>query len=79
MEVVLDLRAVGDVEADRAEQRLDALQVRVIGCSAAARRAAPGQRDVERLRGELLRSSFASASACAARVERGFERLPWPR
>src|SRR5262249_59413340 len=50
--VVLDLRTVGDLEADRAPDLLDALPGADDRMHAAAARAAGGERDVERLLGQ---------------------------
>ena len=50
--VVLDLRAVGDLETDRAPDFLDALPGADHRMDIAASAAAPRQRDVERLLGE---------------------------
>src|SRR5581483_5894893 len=52
VEIVLDLRAVGDLEADRAEQPLHALERARRRVQSAATEAASGQRHVERLLGE---------------------------
>ena len=81
VEVVLDLRTVGDGEAQRGEQRLDALQRARQRMQAARAGAAAGQRDVERLGGEL-RGELRVGERLAARVERRFEprlRLVDPR
>jgi len=53
--VVLDLRPVGDVEADRAPDRLDPLPGAHHRMDAAAAAAARRQRDVERVLGEPRR------------------------
>jgi hypothetical protein len=57
--VGLDLGAVGDFEADRAEQALDALERARHRMQATARFAATGQRDIQRLGGQLRASSAA--------------------
>jgi hypothetical protein len=53
--ILLDLGAVGDFEADRTEQRFDALQRPRDRMQAATRFAATGQRDIERLFGQARR------------------------
>ena len=53
MEVVLDLRAVGDGEAERMEQRLDALLHERERMERTHCASTPRQRDVERVGGEL--------------------------
>ena len=78
VEVGLDLRAVGDVEAERAEDRLDALERARDRMQAADAAAAAGQRDVERLLREL-RVELRVGERLAARVERRFELRPSPR
>ena len=85
--VVLDLGTVGDVEAERAEERLDALQRARDRMQAADCRAAAGQRDVERLGGELRaelrvreRGRGAPSSAASRRCLGGVDRArPLPR
>ena len=52
MEVVLDLGAVGDFKSERAEQDFDALEHARDRMQRADTDAAPGQRHVERIRGE---------------------------
>ena len=78
MEVVLDLRTVGDVEAERAEQRFDALQRARDGMQRSGVHPAPGQRNVERVGRELRRETRVGERLAPAR-ERGLERAPWPR
>ena len=55
MEIVLDLRAVCDVETDRAKERFDSLQRQRQWMEPADVDAAPRQRDVERIGRELRR------------------------
>src|SRR4051812_21145434 len=69
--VGLDLRTVGDFEADRAPDLLDALPGANHRVDAAAAAAAPGQRDVERLLGEP-RVQLRIRKLAAARLERAF-------
>ena len=72
--VGLDLGAVGDLEAERREDRLDALERAAHRMDAARAAAAAGQRDVERLRRELaLELRFGELGA--ARDERRVDRL----
>ena len=78
VEVVLDLRTVGDVEAERAEQRLDALQRARDRMQRSGVDAAPRQRDVERI-GRELRREPRLGERLAPGGERGLERAPWPR
>ena len=54
VEVVLDLRALGNNEAERVEQRLDAVDRAGDRVKPARPGAAPRQRDVERFRGKLI-------------------------
>ncbi len=70
--VVLDLRAVGDREADRAEDLLDAAPGAADRVQAAAAAAAARQRDVERLLGQA-RLELRVRQGAAALLERGFD------
>ena len=72
--VGLDLGTVGDVEADRAEDRLDPLPGADDRVDAAAAAAAAGQRDVERLLGEP-RSSLRARQLGAPALERLLDAL----
>ena len=72
VEVVLDLRPVGDVEAEGGEERLDALQRERERMQAAAAGTATGQRDVERIRAELP-GELRVGERRASRFECGFE------
>ncbi len=72
--VVLDLGTVGDVEAHRAEDRLDALHRARDRVQAAGAALAAGQRDVQRLGLELL-VEFRVRQRLAARGQRGLDAL----
>ena len=72
--VVLDLRTVGDLEADRAPDLLDALPGADHRMDAAAAAAAAGQRDVERLLGEA-RGELGVRQLAAPRLERRLDLL----
>jgi hypothetical protein len=72
--VGLDLGAVGDVEADRAENLLDALPGTADRVQTAAAAAAPGQRDVERLAGEAG-FEFSQFQVLPAGIERRLDPL----
>ena len=72
--VGLDLRAVGDVEAHRAEDGLDALDGARHRVQAAAAALAAGQRHVERL-GLQLALEFGVGQRLAARGERRLDAL----
>ena len=73
MPVGLDLGAVGDHEADRAEQALDALEGAAHRVQAALHATTPGQGDVERLGGELGEQR-GFAQRVAAALECGLDR-----
>src|SRR4029434_6320456 len=68
----LDLGTVGDLEAERAEQGLDALERAGDGMEPAARAAAAGKGDVDRIGGELARELRVGERVATAR-ERGLE------
>jgi len=72
--VGLDLGTVGDVEAHRGEDRLDPLERAAHGMDAGGAARASGQRDVERLRGELA-FELRLGEPSATRDERGVNRL----
>ena len=78
VEVVLDLGTVGDGEAERAEQRLDAFQRARERMQAAAAATAAGQRDVERFGGELRRELRVRERVRGARRAR-LRAAPWRR
>jgi len=71
--VGLDLRAIGDVEADRAEYRLGALPSARNRMHAATPPAAARQRDIQRFFGKA-RVQLGVGKRGAARVQRGFDR-----
>ena len=73
MEIVLDLRPVGDREAERMEQAFDPLQRARHRVQPANADAATGQRDIERVCGELLLELRVGKLAAAA-LQRGFQR-----
>ncbi len=74
VEVVLDLGALGNGEAERVEERLDAVDRTGDRVKPAHAGAAPRQRDVERFRGELsfkLRLGKLVAATAKCRLELG--------
>jgi len=72
--VGLDFRTVGDVEADGAENLLDALPGAADRVQAAAAAAAAGQRDIQRLLGEA-RFQLRQRELPAALFQRRFQAL----
>ena len=72
--VGLDLGTVGDVETDRAEYGFDAVLGARERMQASAARAAPGQRDIERLLRQA-RIELQPRQCVAPRGERGFDAL----
>src|SRR6266699_2176138 len=74
VEIGLDLRAIGDLETDRAKQLLDALQRSGRGVQPAASEAAARKRHVERLFGEL-RVEPGGSERLATRDKRGLDTL----
>jgi hypothetical protein len=72
--VGLDLRAIGDVEAHRPEDRLDALDRARHRMQTALAAAPAGQRDVERLRMQL-RIELGLRERQAALLQRGLDAL----
>src|SRR5450755_84484 len=72
VEVVLDFRSLGNGEAKRVEQRLDAIDRAGNRVQCADRGAASGKRNVERFRGKL-RAELGVGDLVAAAAERRFE------
>jgi hypothetical protein len=74
VEVFLDLRAVGDIEADRTEDRLDTLDRERQRMQAPGTATATGQRDVDRFLGEP-RLQFGLGEFMLAGVHQRLDRL----
>ena len=74
VEIGLDLGTIGDLETDRAEQLLDALQGAHRRVQSAASEAAAGKRHIERLFGEL-RIQLGGRERFATRGKRPLDTL----